>query len=73
MLDRLVTWKKDFSVCIRAAGATAPDQDLRHAMIKMLPGGLSLEMLGKVHANETNFYSGEYTQTSLAQREFFKV
>ena len=27
----------------------------------------------ELHANETNFYSGEYTQTSLAQREFFRI
>ena len=54
MMDRLVDWRKDITDYVRADGPSPPDEDLRHAMIKMLPGGLSLEMLGKAHANETS-------------------
>ena len=54
LLDKLVTWRKDITDYIRAGGPSPPDEDLRHAMIKMLPGGLSLEMFGKAHANESS-------------------
>ena len=53
VLSQLVTWKKTLGEYC-AAGAPMPsDEDRRHSLLKMLPGTMSLELMGKAHTNST--------------------
>lgn len=50
MLERLVSWKVDLADYVKAGAPQPPDEDLRHALMKMLPGSMSSEMRGKAWA-----------------------
>ena len=53
MIERLVPWKQDLVDYVKAGGVRPEDEDLRHAMMKMLPAGLSMEMMTKAWAQST--------------------
>ena len=44
-------WEKVLVEFVKAGGAAPPDEERRHALLKMLPGGLSLEMNSKAHSH----------------------
>ena len=69
MLERPVSWKVDLADYVTAGAPQPPDEDLRHALIKMLPGSLSSEMRGKAWAQATAFDLKEWVRT---QDEFEK-
>ena len=50
MLERLVSWKVDLADYVKAGAPQPPDEDLRHALMKMLPWSMSSEMRGKAWA-----------------------
>ena len=54
MIERLVPWKQDLTDFVKAGGSQPSDEELRHAMMKMLPAGLSQEMMSKACAQLTS-------------------
>ena len=53
VVDQLVGWRKTLGAYVGAGAPMPPDEDRRHSLLKMLPAGMSLEMIGKAHVNST--------------------
>ena len=51
---QIILWEKDLAAYQAALGPEPSDEDLRHALLKMIPASLSLEMKTKANAEGTS-------------------
>ena len=53
VLAELVDWNPDLFYCLAAGDTMPPDEDKKHALMKMLPGMLSSEVRGMAFAKKS--------------------